>query len=390
MTVFNCFLKLAWRQKKVILIYLSIFVMISILNSGTGQAQTGFTQERPAIKILQQDTSPAAQALTDYLRTQGREVELNITEAGAEEAIFEGAAALIVVIPESFSEDFKKGRPALRVYSDIRQMDAMLLQNSLDKYLMFFKADEKTHGEADPARIQAALETKAQVTLAGGESLTGHELGIEWYRYYFNFLSYILLSVFILVFGNIMNEFSGEALKRRNAIVPFSSTRFQLSLILAQLVLALGITALFLGIGILIKPSEAPYLNLWGHIANAVAFALTALALSFLINSITRNRFVLSACSTMLSLGTAFISGVMIPMEFLAPSVVTLAKFFPTYYYVTATDQIISRTPYLFSIGVQLLFALLFLVVGLTFVRIRQEGDLLPARTVKKLNHSVS
>src|SRR5690606_20886365 len=104
---------------------------------------------------------------------------------------------------------------------------------------------------------------------------------------------------------------------------------FQGAMVLGQLLIAFGITALFLIIGAVIRPQEAGSLNWPGHIANASAFTLAALAMAFLVNALTRNRFIQSALATVLSLALSFISGVMVPQEFLSSSVVTLSKFFP-------------------------------------------------------------
>ncbi|MFB0957703.1 MAG: ABC transporter permease [Clostridiaceae bacterium] len=375
MTLFKYFLKLAWRQKYVILLYLLLFVVISLLNSGASRPQSGaFSESRPSIKVIQKDSGPLAERLAQYLKTQGREDVSHITEDQAEEAIFKGAATSVVIIPETFTKNFLAGTTSLTVYTDDTQMSAVLLRQKIQQYLMFLKADQTFHGTADPARVEAALAVRANVVLDHPETAGN---GDSWFRYYFNFMTYIVVAIFIMVFSNIMNEFNEDNLKRRNAIVPFSSTRFQGAMVLGQLLIAFGITALFLIIGAVIRPQEAGSLNWPGHIANASAFTLAALAMAFLVNALTRNRFIQSALATVLSLALSFISGVMVPQEFLSSSVVTLSKFFPSYYYVRATDQILQNASYLPQIGIQLLFALFFLVLGLTAIRIRQGEDLL-------------
>lgn len=386
MTVYKYFLRLAWRQKYVILLYLLLFVVISILNSSASRpADASFSESLPDVAIIQQDSGPLAQGLADYLRSQSRPAGRFITEANAEEAIFMGAAENVVIIPETFTADFNEGLPALAVYTDDRQPSAALMSRQIDQYLMFLKADARTHGEADPARVAQAMAVKAEVRLA--ESPGGVVPGTAgWFRYYFNFMTYILIAIFIMVFGNIMTEFNNEHIKRRNAIIPVSSSRFQMDMILAQLVIAFGIAALFLLIGVLIRPGEVGGLNWPGHILNAASFTLAALALAFLINSLTRNRFIHTALATALSLGVSFISGVMIPLEFLSPGVITLARFFPVYYYVQATDKILQGTAYAADLGIQLLFALLFLVLGLTAIRIRQGEDLISNRLRPQLS----
>lgn len=385
MTVFKYFLKLASRQRGVILLYLGIFILISLLTSSSMEkAPAGFATIKPTVKIIQEDHSALADRLAAYLRTQGIESELDLKEADAKEILFSGAVSSLIVIPETFSQDFAAGREAVRVYTDDRKMEAVLFNNTIQKYLMFLKADAKVHGAADPARIETALRTQAEVTINNTAAVNGFEAAAQWFRFYFNFISYVMLSILIMISGLIMSEFNDENIKRRNSIIPSSSTRFQLHMVAAQVLLALGIAAMFLVIGFVMKGTEAPGLNWAAHTQNAFTFALAALALSFLINSITRKTVVHTSLATVLSLGSAFISGVMVPIDFLNANVITLAKFFPTYYYVQATNLIMDGSGYLQSLGIQLLFALLFLVLGLTITKLRQGEDFFPVHSLSK------
>lgn len=381
MTVFKYFLKLAWGRKFIILVYLVVFVAISYLNSsGINQNTEGFIPTVPDIRIIQEEDSPTANYLTDWLRKENNEQDMDITEEYAEEAIFNNAVDAVIVIPEGFEENFRNGREAVRVYTDDRQMTSLLLTGNIQKYLMFLKADETTYGTPDPARIEAALAVESSVTLAEVPQNGSNETMMTWFGYYFNFMTYIIIAIYIMVFGLIMSEFNEENLKRRNSLIPMSSTRFQLGIVLAQLLLASVITSIFLAIGWFMGGMEGHGLNWPAHILNAFVFSLAALALAFLINSLTRKAAVHSTLSTLLSLGTAFISGVMVPSEFLSPTVVNLSKFFPTYYYVQVTDAIMTGESYLPGLGIQLLFALFFLVLGLTIARIRQGEDILSMR----------
>lgn len=78
--------------------------------------------------------------------------------------------------------------------------------------------------------------------------------------------------------------------------------------------------------------------------------------------------------STVLSLGTSFISGVMVPQQFLGKKVLTIAKFFPTYYFVRINDmQASSFLDIRYEIFMQVLFAIAFLFMGLYFSKTAQK-----------------
>ena len=79
--------------------------------------------------------------------------------------------------------------------------------------------------------------------------------------------------------------------------------------------------------------------------------------------------------STVLSLGTSFISGVMVPQEVLGENVLKIAKFFPTYYFVKINEMTVnSFLDMKYEISMQLLFAIVFLLMGLYFNKVKQKA----------------
>lgn len=79
--------------------------------------------------------------------------------------------------------------------------------------------------------------------------------------------------------------------------------------------------------------------------------------------------------STVLSLGTSFMSGVMVPQEVLGENVLKIAKFFPTYYFVKINEMTVnSFLDMKYEISMQLLFAIVFLLMGLYFNKVKQKA----------------
>lgn len=143
---------------------------------------------------------------------------------------------------------------------------------------------------------------------------------------------------------------------------------------LGQLTIASIITVIFILGSIVLKGKYIGEVHFTKYVVNTVIFSFAALCLVFLINNITNNKFIISGVSTVLSLGTSFISGVMVPQEFLGEKVLTIAKFFPTYYFVKINEmEIHSFLDVKYEIFMQLLFAFAFLLMGLYISRARQR-----------------
>ncbi|WP_265450598.1 ABC transporter permease, partial [Clostridium sp. cpc1] len=163
-------------------------------------------------------------------------------------------------------------------------------------------------------------------------------------------------------------DFRDENIQSRRKISSKKFLQFNKEMYLGQLILASMITLVFILGSILLKGKYIGEVNFGKYVINTIVFSFSILCLTFLINNITKNKFIINALSTVLSLGTAFISGVMVPQEFLGEKTLMIAKFFPTYYFVKINEmRVNSFLDMKFEIFMQLLFAVVFLLMGLYF-----------------------
>jgi ABC-2 type transport system permease protein len=103
---------------------------------------------------------------------------------------------------------------------------------------------------------------------------------------------------------------------------------------------------IFIVAGFISNPFRRVDVNLLLYCINAVVFAITTLSLSYLIGISVTSKKAVSAISTAISLSLAFISGMFVPQEFLGESVLRLASFTPTYWYIKVNNTIVSLTGY--------------------------------------------
>ena len=108
-------------------------------------------------------------------------------------------------------------------------------------------------------------------------------------------------------------------------------------------------------------------------IINSFVFAVCGAGISYLIGNLVKSRNAIPAVSNVLTLGLCFISGVFVPVELLGSSVLKIASFTPTYWFVKANNQIAqlaqfdiaSVEPIFSSMLIQLGFALAFFTAAL-------------------------
>lgn len=373
MTVYKYFLRISLKYKWAMIAYVTLFFVLSIINSTSRpQSPSSFKETKLDISIIDNSNSNLSRSLIDYLAAKNNIVDPPKDLEDGRELVFLGAADAIIVIPEDFEEKVINKEKAIEVYRDDRKIESYQIQHQINKFLSFVNASRE-NGEFDLEAVNLALKEKANVKML--ESKKTNESINEWFYYYFNFTSYVIIAIYITVIGMVMTDFSEANIESRRRVSSKKNIQFNKEIYLGQFTLAAIITSIFILGSIIFRGKYIGEVQFSKYVVNTIIFSFTILSLTFLINTITNNRFVKNGISTVLSLGTSFISGVMIPQELLGEKVVTISKFFPTYYYVRINrTHIRSFLDVKYEILMQLLFALAFLLMGLYFSRIKQRA----------------
>jgi len=183
------------------------------------------------------------------------------------------------------------------------------------------------------------------------------------------------MAVYISAIGLVMSDFTDKNIEMRRRISAKGFLQFNREIYLGQLTVASICTLIFVLGSIVLMGRYVKEVQFIKYIVNLLVFSLSVLCLTFLINNITRNKYAINAISTVLSLGTSFISGVMVPQEILGEKVLMIAKFFPTYYFVKANNKVISSLLDIKGeLFMQVLFAVAFLLIGLIFSKRAQRA----------------
>ncbi|MCK9445228.1 MAG: ABC transporter permease [Tissierellaceae bacterium] len=373
MTVYKYFIKVALKNKGFILSYIIIFFILSIINGSTNvQRESSFIESRPDIGIIDYSETQLSKGLAEYLGKKNNIVPMVDDEIYIKEQVFLQLVDAVVIIPNDLESKVINRKSELLIYNDYRNISSYKVENQINKYLAFAVASYE-NGEFDIERVGSALEKSVHVDLMVTENGINERVN-NWFKFYFNFTSYIILALYISVIGFVMIEFNEVQVENRRKISSIRFLDFNRQMYLGQLSMAAFISAIFILGSIVLKGKYIGEVNFAKYAINLTVFSIAALCLVFLVNNITNNRFVISAISTVLSLGLSFISGVMVPQEFLGEKVLSIAKFFPIYYFVKINEtEIASILEVKYDILIQLLFAGIFLIMGLYLSRVKQR-----------------
>ncbi len=373
MTVYKYFIKIALKNKGAILTYTIIFFIMSILSGASAtQREASFMETRLNIGIIDNSNSELSNGLKKYLEGKNNIIDTIDDVDYIKEQIFLEMADAIIIIPENFQEKVINKEDSIEIYNDERKIESLQIQNQVNKFLMFANATYED-GKFDLANVNLALNEKTDVELVDSNSAKNISIN-RWFKNYYNFTSYVIMGMYISIIGLVMADFRDENVDSRMKISSKKLLNFNREIYLGELTLASIITFVFILGSIVLKGKYIGEINFSKYVINTIAFSFTILCLTFFLNNSTKNKFIINGISTVLSLGTSFISGVMVPQELLGEKTLALAKFFPSYYFVKINEMTVnSFSDIKFEIFMQLLFAAAFVLMGLYFSKVKQK-----------------
>lgn len=386
MQVFKLCLKILRKNIPSMLIYIIIFLVISLILSSTmtneQQQDTLFTQAKSNIAFICEENTPLIDGFKQELGRVANFVELPDEHEALQDALYFRSVSYILRVPEGFTESFMQGENVQLEKTTVpNSISNTYIDLTIDKYFntarLYVQQMENISQESLVRHLESDLAVGTSVEL---KTISDKPTNHTYANYYFNFLSYSLLSILILGMASLLLVFYNSDLKRRNACAPLSSSSVNLQFILAILVFTILSWLITIAVCLLFNFKNSLNMNTVYFIINSLAFAVCGAGISFLIGNTVKGPNAIPAISNVVTLGLCFISGVFVPMELLGTSVLKIASFTPTYWFVKANNQIAELTqfdlanlePILLSMLIQLGFALAFFATALVINKKRR------------------
>jgi len=386
MQVFNAFFKVIKHNIPQMMIYFGIFLALSIafLNAGVAQEDEMFDISRPSLAIIDNDDSKMSNALVSLVSDYAKVQDIGNTKEDIQDALFFRKVSYVLVIPQGFSQGNTGDITKLERFMIPDSYTATYLDRLIEKIMTSFHTyknfmpAENIDQIAEYIREDIALKSNVSVETFGETTrLTDTSV------YYFNYFAFSLFSIILLGVCAFMITFQNIDLRRRNLCSPVSITSMNLQLILGNFIFVLIAWALMYGLAFLLYGWETLKDKAFIYGVNTFVFAIVCLSLSFMVANIVRNKNAQNAVVNILGLGLSFLSGVFVPQFLLGDTVLRIASFAPTYWYVRANLLIntagSSSTNNLNLISRELLtqggFAVLFVVVSVVVIRYRRTAE---------------
>ncbi len=350
MPVYKTYFKILYKLRTSMLIYVILFLALTYgLTANTSVGSDQYEASKVKVMMINEDgESTLIDGFTKYLKQYAVLVAPGKDEEAIKDALFYGKAEYILTIPKGFSESFtKKEIVKLRKQTIPNSAAVMSFDTVVDNYFNM----AKVYLKQVPNLNYDKLNDYVDKNLSNVTKTVFHEkvkekvtYANEFNQFYFKFLGFIIIAAFITGISNIISIFNGLDIRRRHTATPLSYSKFNIQLILANLVFVIAFLIVFGVFGFMLNKSRIVTMNLILTWLNTFAFAVTALSISYLIGITVKSRKAIGAISTGLSLGFAFISGIFVPQEYLGSTLLRVASFTPTYWFVKANDIIVNVT----------------------------------------------
>jgi len=382
MQVFKVCFKVIQKNLPQMFIYLGIFLVLSIAltSLGGGSTNTDFTQTKIRIAFINNDKdSTLIDGFKEYLSKNTTIIDLPDNREKLQDALFFRQVDYIIRVPAGYTQSFLDGTNV--------QLEKTIIPGSMSAIYIDFLANQyfstaKLYSNnipniSDTELVESiskslALTTKVEVNNFGSKAAETSSV-----TYYFAYFAYSLFAIVILGVTSFMMVFNDVDLKKRNLSSPIKASKMNLQMILGNLTFVLGVWLIMIIFGFILYGNGILNPNGLLMCLNSLILALVSLSVSFLVGLLIKSRGAQAAMANVLTLGLCFISGVFVPQFLLGKTVLTIASFTPTYWYIKANNAIASIVtfnsenilPIIYSMLIQLGFAIAILAVALVVTK---------------------
>jgi len=381
MTVFKAFFKILKKNMIIVVIYTVMLIIFGTFNMQNSENQLSFSPSKPDILIVNNDVETGiTKGLIDYIKQNSGSKEIEEGEEARNDALFYREINYIIYIPENFREDFLAGKnPNIEIKST-GDYQASLAEMLLKRYINV--ANNYRGVLAEEEIVEKTKETLAKnVDVEMTSKLEAGDLAKV--SFYYNFASYSILAGCVFVICIILSSFKSRNISRRTVISSMNYRKYNMQLLIAN-----GLFAVILwGFYIIIARILFGDMIFTEHgiifILNSFVFTICALTIAILIGNIVNSKEAISGIVNVVALGSSFICGAFVPMEWLPEGVLKFAHLLPTYWYIKTNEALKTLEevnldtvkPLLVNMLVILGFAVLFVVItNAMSAKKRREG----------------
>ena len=339
MTVFKTFLKILNKNKFIIILYTVFLIGFGGFNMQTSDNSTNFVASKPDIMIVNYDEEKGiTKDLIKYITDNSNIIELNNNEEAINDGLFYRDVNYVIYIPENYSEDFMDGKnPEINIKStgDYKSSFAEML---LSRYIKVANIYQKSIDNEDEliSKINETLSKESEVEITSKLDTDG----LAKATFYYNFASYSILACLVYVICLILSSFKDIKIQKRTIISSTDYRKLNRQLLLSNSLFSIILWGVYVALSFVLI-GDVMFSNQGIiYLINSFIFTMCATTIALFIGNLVSNKNAINGIVNVIALGSSFLCGAFVPMEWLPDGVLKIAHILPSYYYISSNESL--------------------------------------------------
>ena len=370
MTVFKTFLKILNKNKFIIILYTLFLIFFGGFNMQTSESNINFVASKPDIMIVNYDEEKGiTKDLIKYMEENSNVVDLKNNEDAINDALFYRDVNYVIYIPKNYNKDFMDGKnPEIEIKStgDYQSSFAEML---LSRYIKVANIYQKSINSEEEliSKINETLSKKSEVEITS--KLDTNILSKA--TFYYNFANYSIMACLIYVICLILASFKDIKIQKRTIISSTNYKTLNRQLLLSNSLFSIILWMIYVVLSFILVGDIMFSIHGIFYLINSFVFTICATTIALFIGNIVSNKNAISGIVNVIALGSSFLCGAFVPMEWLPDGVIKIAHILPSYYYISSNEilktlEIINFDtikPILLNIIIILSFSIVFIIL---------------------------
>lgn len=370
MTVFKTFLKILNKNKFIIILYTLFLIFFGGFNMQTSESNINFVASKPDIMIVNYDEEKGiTKDLIKYIEENSNVVDLKNNEDAINDALFYRDVNYVVYIPKNYNKDFMDGKnPEIEIKStgDYQSSFAEML---LSRYIKVANIYQKSINSEEELinKINETLSKKSEVKITS--KLDTNILSKA--TFYYNFANYSIMACLIYVVCLILASFKDIKIQKRTIISSTNYKNLNRKILLSNSLFSIILWMIYVVLSFILVGDIMFSIHGIFYLINSFVFTICATTIALFIGNIVSNKNAISGIVNVISLGSSFLCGAFVPMEWLPDGVIKIAHILPSYYYISNNEalktlELINLNtikPILLNIIIVLSFSIMFIIL---------------------------
>lgn len=370
MTVFKTFLKILNKNKFIIILYTMFLIFFGGFNMQTSESNINFVASKPDIMIVNYDEEKGiTKDLIKYIEENSNVVDLKNNEDAINDALFYRDVNYVVYIPKNYNKDFMDGKnPEIEIKStgDYQSSFAEML---LSRYIKVANIYQKSINSEEEliSKINETLSKKSEVEITS--KLDTNILSKA--TFYYNFANYSIMACLIYVICLILASFKDIKIQKRTIISSTNYKTLNRKILLSNSLFSIILWMIYVVLSFILVGDIMFSIHGIFYLINSFVFTICATTIALFIGNIVSNKNAISGIVNVIALGSSFLCGAFVPMEWLPDGVIKIAHILPSYYYISNNEvlktlELINLNtikPILLNIIIVLSFSIMFIIL---------------------------